>query len=287
VERCLAALAGQREAPPFEVIVPVDASLPDADAWRAAHPDVRFVRLADAAAPAAGPGAAHLLYDRRRAAGLAAARGEIVALTEDHARPDPDWCAAIARAHRRPCAAIGGAIENAVDRPLHWAVYFCDFGRYQGPLPPGPSDCASDVNVSYKRAALESVAPVWRGSYHETAVHGALRAIGESLWLDPEPVVRQERGPLRLAALLRERFAWGRLYAGKRVREISAARRLALFAGAPALPAWLLARQVRTAWRRRRLWRPFARALPVLALLLVAWSAGEWLGYATGRPVRA
>jgi GT2 family glycosyltransferase len=287
VERCLAALAAQVGAPPFEVLVPVDAGVPEASTWRREHPGVRFPQVPGGGDAAGDPGRAHLAYDRRRAAGLAAARAPIVALTEDHARPAPDWCARLAAAHARlPHAVIGGAIDNASDTPLAWAVYFSDFGRYQSPLPEGPADYVSDVNVSYKRAALEAVGAAWRDAYHETAVHGALRARGETLWLCPDAVVHQERGALRLAPVLRERFAWGRLYAGKRAHEVDAARRALLALGSPLLAPLLLARQVRTAWRRGRERGAFARALPWLALLLLVWSAGECVGYWTGRPTR-
>ena len=284
---CLRRLAEQRDPPFFEVVVPVDASIGGVDGWRDAHREVRFVDLELPAAAVASdrfartPGTDHLAYDRRRAAGLAAAQAPIVALTEDHARPDPDWCANVVAAHRRwPHAAIGGVIENACDRPLNWAAYFCDFGRYQGGLREGPARYVSDVNVSYKATALARVESSWTDSYHETAVHGALRAAGESLWLSPTLVVRQDRGPLRLGALLRERYAWGRLYAGKRVAEISRLRRGLLLVLAAGLPILLLARKAATVVARRRHRGAFVRVLPILVLLL----AGELVGYATGRP---
>ncbi len=287
VDACLRALAAQRDAPPFEVLVPVDASVPGVKAWQRAHPEVEFPYLEGPAARAGDPGAAHLRYDRRRAAGLARARAPVVALTEDHARPDPDWCARIVAAHERlPHAAIGGAIENASDHILNWAVYFCDFGRYQNPLPAGPAAYVSDVNVSYKQHALAQVDHVWRGAYHETAVHGALVERGESLWLLPEIVVRQARDPLQLRTCLRERVAWGRLYAGKRVREMSPLRRWTLALAAPLLPAVLFARRARESFARGRHRGAFLRAAPAVVGLLGAWAYGEWLGYVTGEPTR-
>ncbi len=294
VARCLEALAAQRDAPPFEVLVPVDPAVRGVEAWRRAHPEAEFPIVAETAEEAArlhfagDPGPEHLAYDRPRATGLAAAGAPLVALTEDHARPDTDWVGRIVAAHARlPHAVIGGAIDNRSDYPLTWAVYFCDFGRYQSPLPAGPAGYASDVNVSYKRAALARVEAAWRGAYHETAVHGALRARGETLWLAPEIVVHQERGRLRARLVLRERFAWGRLYAGKRVREMGALRRAAMIVAAPLLPLVLLLRRSREALGRGAQRGAFLRALPWMALLLGAWSLGEWVGYTTGRPTRA
>lgn len=287
VDRCLEALAAQRGAPEFEILVPVDASCPDLPRWQRAFPHVQFpiVEIAELA-NASDPGLRHLAFDRYRAAGLAAARGELIALTEDHARAAPDYCARIVAAHARlPHAAIGGAIDNASPHALSWAVYFSDFGRYQSPLPEGPAEYVSDVNVSYKRAALERVADVWRDSYHETAVHGALRARGEVLWREPSIVVAQERGRLSLRACLRERFAWGRLYAGKRAHEISPGERTRLALFAPLLPPVLLYRGLRTTWARGRNRAAFLRALPLLALLTCVWSVGEAVGIWTGRAI--
>jgi len=288
VVRCLEALQAQRDAPAIEILVPVDPSVPGVRRWRECFPGVAFPQVPVSADLRPGdPGQAHLLYDLRRATGLAVAAGAIVALTEDHARPDPDWCAQILRAHARlPHAAIGGTIANGGDQPLAWAVYFSDFARYQPPLPEGPGESLSDVNVSYKRAPLEAVRCSWQPSYHETAVHGALRRRGAVLWREPRMRVVQERGRLRLGPSLRERFAWGQLYAGKRVRELTSRRHRLLALTVPLLPGLLLLRQLRLAVQRRRSLAPFLRALPWLALLVVSWSAGEAAGLWTGRPVR-
>lgn len=290
MDHCIEALQAQVGAPPFEVIVPIDASLPSADIarWRERFPEVAFPELcAEAETEASDPRLRHLTYDRRRAAGLAAARGEWIALTEDHARAASDWCAQIAAAHTHlTYAVIGGAIDNASTQALNWAVYFSDFGRYQSPLPEGPADYVSDVNVSYKRAPLEAVSHTWREAYHETGVHGALLARGETLWCEPTIVVRQDRGELESGNCLRERFAWGRLYAGKRAHEVGRAKRFALALLSPFLPPLLLFRQVRNAWSRGRNRAAFLRAFPWLVVLVVAWSTGEAVGLWTGRATR-
>src|SRR5690606_26362321 len=105
---------------------------------------------------------------------------------------------------------VGGAIENGLDHPLNWAVYYCDFGRYQNPVPAGETPYASDANVTYKRADLERVRPVWEGAFREVVVNGALKSEGRGIALDPRIVVYQHRRGLNLATALRERFVWGR-----------------------------------------------------------------------------
>jgi hypothetical protein len=285
----LAALAAQEDAPTFEVIVPVDATVEGLDALRARRPGARFLEVegTDLLARSADIGVRHEAIDRRRAAGLAAARGEIIALTEEYARPAPDWCAQLAAVHGAlPHAVIGGAIENAADRALNWAVFFGDAGRYQSPLPEGPAVFVSDVNVSYKRGPLYEAADTWRALYHETGLHDELRRRGHTLWLTPALVVRQDRGRLRLGDALRERYAWARLYAGRRVAGVPPLRRVLLAVGAPLLVALLPARQALEAWRRGSHRREFLRSLPFLLLMALMRSAGEVAGYITGRPAR-
>ena len=104
----------------------------------------------------------HELYDRRRAAGLAAARGELVAILEDRGIPRHDWAATVARLHRElPNRVIGGAIEGAPTGLLNWAFYVCDFGRYGLPFEQHTAEWVSDVNVSYKRSAVEETRHLW------------------------------------------------------------------------------------------------------------------------------
>jgi hypothetical protein len=227
----------------------------------------------------------HELFDRRRAAGLAAATGDVIAMLEDRGVPRPDWARTLMTRHEElPHAVIAGAIENGRDRWLNWAVYFCDFGRYQRPFAAGPRPYVSNVNIGYKRRALEQTAGLWRGRYHETTVHWALLRSGETLYLTPDFAVDEIRGALRLPALLGERFSWGRLFAYTRAREGSAPRRLALAVLAPLLPVLLFARLTRLQMSKRVSLGRFIRVSPLVFVLLMAWSLGEAAGYLTGEP---
>jgi hypothetical protein len=278
----LEALQQQIDPPPLEIIVPHQAGVEGIAAASRRFPTVRFLQIDDVSRPSGQVGSREH-HDALRARGLQAARGKLIALLEDHGRPDPRWSAQIAEAHQARYAAVGGAIENGIDRPLNWAVYFCDFGRYQSPVPRGRSACASDANVSYKRSALEAIGSVWQEVFHETAVNGALLARGEQLVLSPDIVVYQHRAGLRLQACLEERFVWGRSYAASRGALLGTGKRLVYAALAPALPAILLLRLALTTTKRRRLVRPFIRALPLTTLLTASWSCGELVGYATAR----
>ena len=277
-------LADQEGAPPFEVLVPVDESVRGLGELRLRFPDVRFVAVEGTAelGRSSDFGLAHLAIDRRRAAALAAAVAPIIALTDEWAKPRLDWCAALVRAHEAPHAVIGGAVACGRNRAVNWALFFMDGGRYQNPLPEGPAEFVTDVNVSYKRSALNST-DVWRFEYHETRLHDELRERGETLWLTPDVVVEVDRGEMGLLAALRERFAWSRLYAGRRAREVTPTRRALLVLGSPLISVLFLFRQARMAWSRGQHKGALLRCLPVLALMDAVWSVGEATGYLTGR----
>ena len=148
----------------------------------------------DSASARAGASREH--HDTLRTIGLRAARGRYVALTEDHAVAARGWAQALTQAleaHPR-VAAFGGAVDCGTDRLLNWAVYFCDFGRYQNPLREGPAHYVSDSNVAYRREALEAVRDAWQSDYRETVVHRALIDAGYQIWLTPKAEVAQRAG---------------------------------------------------------------------------------------------
>ena len=123
---CLEAFSAQLDDSAVELIFPHLEDVNGIKELKERFPHVSFLPVPDLKA---APGGGREHHDVLRACGLLAARGDLVALMEDHARPDDKFCASIIAAHRENYAAIGGAIENGVDRPLNWAVYFCDFGK--------------------------------------------------------------------------------------------------------------------------------------------------------------
>jgi hypothetical protein len=272
----LEALERQIDPPPLEVIVPYHRLTEGIGGLRDRFPVVVFLPAYDLRS-FTGKGGDREHHDELRSRGILAARGRIVALLEDHERPDPQWCRRLVDKHRRDYVAVGGAIENGVDRALNWAVYFCDSGRYQNPVPDGESTFASDANVSYKRAALEAIRPVWEESFIEPAVNGALRAKGWKIALSPDLVVYQHR-QLEILGALRERFIWGRSFGTARSRMTGRGWRLCYAALSPAIPVLVLFRMIRNVMEKRRLRAEFWRAFPITALLTLSWSAGELAG---------
>ena len=107
LRECLAALARQTmPADTFEIVVVDDGSpqpvVPPADTT-AAGPTIRIIRQSNA-----GPSAA-------RNRGVAEARGELIAFTDDDCLPTPDWLELLVTAHRQsPGALVGGITFNGL-----------------------------------------------------------------------------------------------------------------------------------------------------------------------------
>jgi hypothetical protein len=281
LRRCLDALLPQVNFDEAEIIVPFDLFSREIEDLSAEFPGVRFhfIESLGTAADKRIAAHRHRLYDRRRAVGLSLARGQIIAMTEDHAVPADDWCEKVLELHEHPLEVIGGAIENGVDLPLNRALYYCDFGRYGRPLRNGDAEYASDVNISYKKDALFSVGEIWREAYHETTVHWALRSKKIKLVLDDRLLVYQYRPQMKLFEALGERTEWGRIFAETRANETTFVRRLAFVAGSIFLPVLLTARVVKNMRRQKTSWRDALSILPLVFLLQIGWSAGEFAGY--------
>jgi GT2 family glycosyltransferase len=285
LQRCLRALHTQTSKLALEIIVPFDDPCAEVATLGAEFPDVRFLRAEGLDTAQARAGASREHHDTLRTVGLRAARGELIALTEDHAHTAGTWCEEmVAALERHPnAAAVGGAVDCDSGKLLNWAVWFCDFGRYQNPIPEGRSEFVSDSNVAYRRAALEKVASVWKDDYHETAVHWAMVAAGFELCTTPRVVVWQGRGDLSLTEALRERYVWARSFAGTRARMLGV-KRLVLAALSPLLPLVMTWRLARTAFQRGRHKGKFLACTPLIAVLQTVWAFGEFVGYLTADP---
>lgn len=218
-----------------------------------------------------------------RAAGLREARGRLVAVTEDHCVPRPDWYQRITEAHRRTgWAAVGGGVENdSTTRAVDWAVFFCEYHQHMSPVPEGPSDFIPGMNVAYDMDALESMRDVFDEGLWENFLHDRLRAAGHVLGMDPRIVVGHKKR-FTVSMFLSERFNYSRSFAGMRVAGAPLTTRLAWAAGSLLLPGLLVARLTRNVLRRRMYLGWYVRSFPLVVLFSVTWSIGELVGYLTG-----
>jgi len=147
--RCLAALAAQDyPADRFEVVVVDDGSDQPLDAVVAdccGPMQLTLLRQANA-----GPGAA-------RNRGAAAARGTLLAFTDDDCLPEPGWLAALARQHRAtPGDLLGGRVVNHDARnPYAEASQLILEGAYRYyARRPGPGQFFASNNMGVPSAAF-------------------------------------------------------------------------------------------------------------------------------------
>lgn len=96
--------------------------------------------------------------------------------------------------------------------------------------------------------------------------------------LRPEIGVAHKRH-YTIAEYLSQRFLYARSYAGARVRGMSLFRRLGFGAAAFALPPVLLSRIITRVLVKRRYRTQLLLSLPLLALFIASWTAGEIVGY--------
>ncbi len=283
LEVCLNALSQQENPPKMEIIVPFDGRRKDIPLLITRFPNVHF-HCIDTFTNNGPIGLCHEHFDEMRSIGIRLAHGDIISLMEDHNKPCKTWAFNVAEAHKSSKDVIGGVVENGVDLPLNWSVYFCDFGRYQKPVINGPSHFLSDINISFKSNILKSIRHVWEISFHEPEVIKAMLDQNVTLWISSEIVVYQHRINLDLYSLLRERFIWGRYFAGNRVQRFSAKKRILYSSLSPVLPFFLLMKKLSDVLVKRRLIGTYMKVLPITFLLLVFWSYGEFVGYLTARP---
>jgi len=271
--RCLNALISQTNLIDVEIVVSCDDRLPDVAPLKKQFPGVCFLVTAG-----------RHTFAELRALGVRQAAGAVIALTEDHCVPNPEWCSEILQSHRDSRLAVGGAVEKmSPDTTLNWALYLADYVRYMNPIPEGPARHLTDCNVSYRRSALDDVGDIWRSEFHEPEVHEALQARGGSLWFSPRIIVQQQRS-VSLIAAVRDRYIFGRLFGSGRVIKTAWMGRLIYASAAIVLPPLLVTRIAGSILRKRRCVSAFFRAFPALILLSIVWTWGEFVGTVTGRP---
>jgi len=261
VPQLLDALAAPIAAGDVEVIVATAAAVPAEIARR--------VRVVPAEHGATIP--------RLRAAGLAAARGELAALTEGFCVPAEGWAQAVLTAHAaHPAVAIGGPMDRRSGGPADWALTFQEYGRFMPREPAGPVHELPGPNVSYKVERLRQVLGALPDEHAEIDVHAVLQRKGEELRREPAAVMFDDNDQ-PFGPSLQSLFQHGRLFGSWRVRGQAAPVRAFRAVLAPLAPAPQLLRIVRGALPAGR-GRQLLTSTPWLLALLVSWALGEATG---------
>lgn len=220
---------------------------------------------------------------RANAAGVRRANAPVVALAEDHCFPEPEWAAALLRAHEGPWAAVGPVVANAnPDSAVSWADYLIGYGPWADPTPSGEADLLPGHNSSYKREVLLAYGDRLEAMLaSESVLHMDLRSRGERLYLSAEARAAHVNFS-RTASWLAVQIHNGRVFGAARARDWPLLRRLFYAAASPLIPlvrCWRASRALCLPGRPRR---ELPRVLPALALGLALDGVGQMLGYAFG-----
>ena len=224
----------------------------------------------------------HPSIPKLRAMGIARARGELIAILEDHCNVPQGWFRAIIRLREAGHKVISGPVENAaVDRIVDWAVFFCEYARFMPPIPPGTVDEIAGNCAIYAREVLDRIGPELREEVWETFLHARMKAMGVSFYCDPALTVAHKK-EFGFSYFISQRYHYSRSFAGMRMRAAPFWKRMAYSGGSMLLPAILFGRMTKTVCKKGRHRLKFLLAAPVIAVFLISWAWGEAVGALLG-----
>jgi hypothetical protein len=213
-----------------------------------------------------------------RAMAFAVARAEVVAVIEDHVIVPRGWARSMLAAHAAGAEVVGGSVENAAtERLVDKAAFLCEYSHCLVP-PSGPSDWVVGNNVTYRRSLLERFKTVIDEHMWENHLHDALKGAGVTLVSDPAIRVGHKKH-YTVAEYSHQRYLYSRSFAGMRVSGVGAARKLAYGFAAFLLPPILLFRLFSRVWTTGKHRNSLVASLPLQAVFVSSWAAGEIVGY--------
>jgi hypothetical protein len=217
-----------------------------------------------------------------RAVGFRAATAPVIGVIEDHVLVREGWAKQMLAALADGAAVVGGPIENAATNTLmDWASFLCEYSHCVPPLPDGKVDWLPGNNVVYARKVLDSHADVIAEHKWENRLHDAIRDSGTALVCRPS-IIADHKKHFTFGEYMSQRYLYSRSFAGARVRGAPLPKRLAYAAGSLILPPVLFLRTVSRIRSKGRHASELNRSLPLIALFVVAWAVGEFVGYVAG-----
>jgi hypothetical protein len=217
---------------------------------------------------------------RAAAAGVRQARAPVVALTENHCFPPPEWAERLLASHAAGRSAVGPAVLNGnPESTLSQAMHAFGYGRFHPSGAPGPIDELPLHNSSYRSDVLQRAA-LEEELGDERVLQRELRARGEILHFDPT-VVKSHLNEATWALVGAMCYYGGRRYGGTRSLGWPTWRRAFYGAAAPLLSLPI----ARNIWKKL----PPPSELPRgLGLVAVVWvgalmhAIGEGASYLLG-----
>lgn len=264
---CLTALEGQKCDFNFEIIVVDRTRNETAEYVRENFPCVELVELS---APRGIPEMRFIAMNR--------ARGEFLAITEDHCIAPENWLARMSEAHDAGYEVVGGAVENiSRERLIDWAVFLCEYSAFMPPTANGEVDFVTGNNTSYRRSTLEKLDESLLKNYWEYFLQAELNQTGVKFFSDSSIVVghKKEFGFLYFLA---QRFHYSRSFAAMRRRKSTFAEQILYIFYTPFLPFHQIWKIFQNVQCKNRNYREFFLSLPLLLLFMISYALGELTG---------
>lgn len=208
------------------------------------------------------------------------AQGRIIAFTEDHCCVSPDWCKRILNAHQKypEAEVISGVIENGSTESLLDRVHFLIAkGPLMSPITPADAHLISgESNSSFKKHVLPEDAYDIGVPFYQS-----IHKQGHKTLIKDDIIVWHFQS-VNLVKSCTIHFHNGKSIAGFRLPSLSPLNRLLRIVSCTLLPGFLTIRTFATVFRKRRERLILMLGLPVLLLLAMSHSAGEFFGYIIG-----
>lgn len=217
-----------------------------------------------------------------RGRGLARAKGDWIALVEDHCVAEDGWLEALRAEATSEVQILGGSMGNAQRaRGVDCGAFFAEYGFYGG----GPAQRAgpppiTQANAAFHRSVVDVVSRWAQEGHWEDVIHGRLYDTGHQFRSVPGARMLQNQR-YHLGSYSRDRFQHGRLYGSLRGERIPGWKRAGLLLGMPFLPTLLAVRILQSVDEEERHY--LLKGLPTMLVFLTAWSFGEAIGYVVGR----
>lgn len=219
---------------------------------------------------------------RMRAEAFRAATGGAVAVIEDHVIVPEGWARRMLDVLAEGKSVVGGSVENAATETLmDWAAFLCEYSHCIPPIESGSVAWLTGNNVVYARTLLDSHRAVWEAGKWENYLHDRFRSEGIELYCQPDIVVGHKKH-YTFGEYLSQRYLYARSYAGDRVTGAPLSKRIAYGLAAFALPPMLLYRTVSRIVHKRKHLDMLVKSIPLIAVFVTAWGAGEVVGYLFG-----
>jgi hypothetical protein len=216
-----------------------------------------------------------------RKLGVQQAKGDIIAIIEEHCVAPPHWLQTIRSSFQDGDVAIGGPIlDNGFDRVRDWVVYFSEYHNYLPPWSDGERYILNGANIAYRRDRLLEHEDVLGSGYWEVVLHPRLAKDG--FFRSVSRMGVYHTGPFDYGYYLVQRYLLSRVWGGTQREKVSLAKRLMYLIPAPVFPFLLLARISHRAFTSGHRIGKFLVALPLLIPVAVAYVWGEWIGYLCG-----